>query len=407
MLIIILNERVIIIDYQELILIRLGEIALKGLNRRKFETRLISNLRYRLRDLGKFKIYQDQSRVYIEKREKDEFKFPTGEILHRIKDVFGYVSASPVRRFANDIDLLFAQVKSYVDELFDDGAKHSFKFETRRIDKKFPLNSYQLNCDLGEKVLTAYPEQATVDVHNPDYLFQIEIREEIYLYHEIQPAYSGLPVGTGGTGMLLLSGGIDSPVAGFQMASRGMQLEAIYFHTFPYTGDQAKQKVIDLASRLGDFCGKLPLHIVDFTDIQLELNLKVPENMLTVIMRRMMMRIADRLAENNKINCLITGESLGQVASQTVDALRCTNAVVDRPVFRPLIGIDKNDTIKLAREIDTYETSILPYEDCCTIFVARHPKINPNLFDCEQAEKDLDIEFLVEQGLKKIETIVV
>ena len=395
------------IDYQELILIRLGEIALKGLNRHKFETRLISNFRYLLRDLGIFKIYQEQSIVYMEKRPQDQFDFPTREILQRIKDVFGYVSASPVRRFANDKDLLFTQVESYVAELYADGATHSFKFETRRIDKDFPLNSYQLNCDLGEMVLAAYPEQATVDVHNPDFLFQIEIRQEIYLYHEIQPAYSGLPVGISGTGMLLLSGGIDSPVAGFQMASRGLQLEAIYFHTFPYTGDQAKQKVIDLAARLGDFCGRLPLHIVDFTDIQLELNQKVPAEMLTVIMRRMMMRIADRLAEKNKINCLITGESLGQVASQTVAALRCTNSVVDRPVFRPLIGIDKNDTIKLAREIDTYDISILPYEDCCTIFVAKHPKINPNLVDCEQAEQDLVIEFLVEQGLNKIETIVV
>ncbi|NLJ70162.1 MAG: tRNA 4-thiouridine(8) synthase ThiI [Clostridiaceae bacterium] len=395
------------IEYQELILIRLGEIALKGLNRHKFETRLISNLRYRLRDLGKFKIYQDQSRMYIEKRPQDEFDFPTREILQRIKDVFGYVSASPVRRFTNDIDILFAQVKEYVDELYADGGKHSFKFETRRIDKNFPLNSYQLNCDLGKKVLNAYPEQARVDVHNPDYLFQIEIRQDIYLYHEIQPAYSGLPVGTSGTGMLLLSGGIDSPVAGFQMASRGLQLEAIYFHTFPYTGDQAKQKVIDLATRISNFSGRLPLHIVDFTEIQLELNQKVPSEMLTVVMRRMMMRIADRLAEKNNINCLITGESLGQVASQTVDALRCTNSVVDRPVFRPLIGIDKNDTIKLAREINTYDTSILPYDDCCTIFVAKHPKINPNQTDCKQAEKDLDIELLVEQGLNNIETIII
>ncbi|MDI9490836.1 MAG: tRNA 4-thiouridine(8) synthase ThiI [Clostridiaceae bacterium] len=395
------------IDYQELILVRLGEITLKGLNRRRFEARLIQNMRYRLRDLGKFKIYQDQSRVYIEKRPQDEIEFPTREILKRIKEVFGYTSASPVRRFSNDKDLLYEQVKAYVAQLFSDGKRHTFKFETRRVDKKFPLNSYELNSDLGALVLERYPDQATVDVHQPELLIQIEIRKDIYLYHEIQPAYSGLPVGTSGKGMLLLSGGIDSPVAGFQMASRGLLLESIYFHTFPYTGDQVKQKVIDLATRISDFSGKMPLHIVDFTEIQLELNEYVPPEMMTIVMRRMMMRIADKLADQKKINCIITGESLGQVASQTVDALRATNIVVNRPVFRPLISNDKNDTINLAREIGTYETSILPYEDCCTVFVAKHPKINPSLADCEFAEQDLDIPDLVKQGLNNIETIII
>lgn len=395
------------IEYQELVLVRLGEITLKGLNRNKFIKCLIQNFRYRLRDLDSFKIYQNQSRVYIENRKNSEKPFPTEQVLKRIKDVFGYVSASPVRRFTNDQDILFEQVEEYVAILFSSGKKYSFKFETNRVDKDFPLSSYELNSRLGALVLDLYPGQAKVDVHNPDYLIQIEIRKEIYLYHEVQRAFKGLPVGTSGKSMLLLSGGIDSPVAGFQMASRGLQIEGIYFHTFPYTSDQAKEKVINLAKRISDFSGEFLLHIVDFTEIQLELNEKVPSEMLTVIMRRVMMRIADKLAEKNNINCLITGENLGQVASQTVDALMCTNYVVERPVFRPLIGVDKNAIIEIAKEIDTYETSILPYEDCCTVFVAKHPKINPSLLDCKRAEKDLDLEKIVERGLSKIETILV
>ncbi|HZJ68756.1 MAG TPA: tRNA uracil 4-sulfurtransferase ThiI [Candidatus Eisenbacteria bacterium] len=395
------------IDYQELILVRLGEIALKGLNRNKFINRLIENIRFKLKDLGKFKIYQDQTRVYIQNHKHADTPFPSEEVLKKIKDIFGYVSASPVRRFENNKDLLFEQVLAYTDELFSDGKKYTFKFETKRIDKKFPMNSYEINSELGALVLDRYPDQAKVDVHKPDLLIQIEIREEIYLYHHIQKAYKGLPLASSGKGMLLLSGGIDSPVAGFKMASRGLQLEGIYFHTFPYTSDLAKEKVINLARRISDFSGEFKLHVVDFTDIQLELNDKVPPKMMTVIMRRMMMRIADKLAEKNKINCLITGESLGQVASQTVDALMSTNDVVKRPVFRPLIGIDKNETIGIARKIGTYETSILPYEDCCTVFLAKNPEINPNLRDCERAEKHLDINQLVDYGLNNIETIVV
>lgn len=392
-------------EYQELILVRIGEIALKGLNRNKFTNRLIQNIRYRLKDLGKFRIYQDQSRIYIENREESDVPFPTVEVLKRIKDVFGYVSASPVRRFKNDPAELGKQVQNYAETIFSDGKKHTFKFETRRIDKRFPMRSYEISAELGALILDLYPEQASVDVHEPEFVIHVEIREDIYLYHQIQEAYKGLPVGTSGKGLLLLSGGIDSPVAGWQMASRGLQLDGIYFHTFPYTGDQAKQKVIDLAKRLSDFSGNFNLHIVDFTDIQLELNERVEPQMLTVIMRRMMLRIADQLASREKISCLITGESLGQVASQTVEALMCTNAVALRPIFRPLIGLDKNDTIAVAREIGTYETSILPYEDCCTIFVAKHPKINPSLSDCEKAEQNLNTEELTERGLANIETI--
>ncbi|NLJ95275.1 MAG: tRNA 4-thiouridine(8) synthase ThiI, partial [Clostridiaceae bacterium] len=273
-------------DYQELILIRLGEVALKGLNRNKFINRLINNINYRLRDLGKYKIYQDQSRIYLENRKNVTEAFPTNEILKRIKDVFGYVSASPVRRFVADEVVLFEQVEKYATELFAQLDSFTFKLETKRINKKFPLRSYDVSSKLGALVLEKFPNTAKVDVHNPDYTLYVEIRDDIYLYHQIEPARSGLPVGSSGKGMLLLSGGIDSPVAGYQMASRGLNLEGIYFHTFPYTSDQAKQKVIDLAKRIGDFSGKFHLHIVDFTEIQLELNDKVPANMLTVIMRR-------------------------------------------------------------------------------------------------------------------------
>lgn len=394
------------VDYQELVLVRLGEIALKGQNRNSFIKRLIKNMKYRLRDLPGLRLYQDQSRVYIENREGEKEEFPRDKVLAGIKDVFGYVSASPVRRFPSQEEELFEQVKAYCQELFADGQKHSFKFETRRINKDFPLNSYELNSRLGAMVLDTYPDQARVDVHKPDLEIRLEIREETYLYHQIQPAHKGLPVGTAGKGLLLLSGGIDSPVAGFLMASRGMQLDGIYFHTFPYTSDQAKQKVVDLAKRISDFSGRFKLHVVDFTDIQLELNSKVKAEMLTVIMRRTMIRIADKLADREGIPCLITGESLGQVASQTVEALACTNEVSEKPIFRPLIGTDKNDTIKLAREMDTYETSILPYEDCCTVFVAKHPKIRPNRKDCLRAEAGLDLDSLVEQGLNKIEEFI-
>ena len=392
-------------NYEPVILIRLGEIVLKKLNRHKFEQQLMKNLRYRLRDVSALHIFQDQSRVWIESKPKATEPLPVDTVLKRIRDVFGYVSASPVRRFDCDLTTLEEQVRDYIKPLWADGKKHTFKFETRRINKQFELDTYSLNCRLGDLVLNEIGENAAVDVHDPDYTLYVEIRDRIYLYHEIFPARNGLPVGMGGKGMILLSGGIDSPVAGYMMASRGMQLEGIYFHTPPYTGELAKQKVVDLATRLSHFSGKFPLHIVNFTDIQLEINDKCPHDMLTIVMRRMMMRIADRLAEQRGVPCLITGESMGQVASQTVEALATTNAVAERPVFRPLIGIDKNDTVAVARDIDTFETSIRPYDDCCTVFVAKHPKTKPTMRDAERAERDLDIEALIEQGLENVETV--
>ena len=259
---------------------------------------------------------------------------------------------------------------------------------------------------LGACLLQAFPDQLHVDVHNPDFVLYAEVREHLYLYSQIIKGHKGLPVGTGGQAMLLLSGGIDSPVAGYMMASRGMELQAVYFHAFPFTSDQAREKVIELARQLTMFTGRLKLHIVDFTDIQLMLRDHCPGDMLTIAIRRMMMRIAVRLAGSNGCKALITGESLGQLASQTLEALCTTDAVSSIPVFRPLIGTDKDDTVQIARRIGTFETSILPYEDCCTVFVAKHPKTRPSIADAEAVEIGLDIEAMVEAGLGRIEEVL-
>ncbi len=391
-------------NYREIVIVRIGEIVLKKLNRHKFEQQLIRNLRAKFKNLSQIKIHPSQSRIRIEPENEQDIP----QIIEACKKVFGVVSCSRARSFhCDDFANLKDQVLDYANSLWQDGKKHTFKFETRRINKQFPLSTYDINCKLGELLLDTYGDLAEVDVHDPDYIIQLELRDISFLYHEIVPAFKGLPVGTGGKGMLLLSGGIDSPVAGFMMASRGMELEAIYFHTFPYTSDRAKQKVIDLAAIIADYCHSIKLHIVDFTDIQLEINEHCPKDMLTIVMRRVMMRIAEQVAKRTDCHCLITGESLGQVASQTLQALNTTNCVVDLPVFRPLIGMDKDDTVALARKIGTFETSILPYEDCCTVFVAKHPKTKPQLTDAESAEQGLDIEALVQAGINRITTVEV
>lgn len=386
---------------QRMIIVRLGEIALKGLNRGKFEQQLMANLKWRLQDLPPCKTWQRESRVYLDFHDAD---LDYTDVLERIRDVFGFVSASLVEAFPKEIEQLQAQILDYLAAIPNLPEQFSFKFECKRADKAFPIKSYELCCDMGEWVLDHYPG-ARVDVQNPDYVFHLEIRDLFYLYHTMVPARKGLPVGMSGKGLLLLSGGIDSPVAGYRMASRGMRLEAMYFHTFPYTSEEAKQKVIRLAKILSRYSGQLKLHIVDFTAVQLKLNECSPPEMGTITMRRMMMRIADAYAAEHGLKALITGESLGQVASQTLEALACTDCVVTRPVFRPLIGTDKDETTAIARDIDTFETSILPYEDCCTVFVAKHPKTHPSLDDAERAEAELDIPALVQEGLAGIESL--
>lgn len=390
---------------ERLILVRLGEITLKGLNRGRFIARLIGNMRWRLRDLGTFDIEQSHSRIWVRGREGLDLSDPRllGETLDRLSRIFGIVSISPALEMEADFDRLKERLRDYAKDLLEGAGDKTFKIEVRRVNKSFPLDSYTLACELGALLLEEFPDQLTVRMLAPDYIFHIEIRDRLYLFHDRVEGSRGLPVGMSGRGMLLLSGGIDSPVAGYRMASRGMILDAVTFHTFPYTSPQALTKVETLAALLARYAGRINLHVVDFTPTQLELNRFCPENMLTLVMRRFMMRIASRLADRTGAKALITGESLGQVASQTLEALVTTDLVVDKPVFRPLIGLDKNDTIQTAREIGTFETSILPYDDCCTVFVSKHPKTHPSPEDALYAERELPVDLLVEEALERIE----
>lgn len=398
------------LPHDDIILARIGEITLKGLNRGKFEQRLQENISRRLKKTGRFVITCSQSRIWIEPNE------PIADlpaVLRLIADVFGVVSVSPVWRFSGGLEELKDQaiaaaacwIENRLSGIGLKNGKMTFKIESRRGDKRYPLTSPEISALIGETLLDAFPDVLAVDVHHPDFILYVEIREQMYLYTEIVKGSKGLPVGTGGRGMLLLSGGIDSPVAGYMMASRGMELDAIYFHAFPFTSDQAKEKVLELGRILTTYTGRLTVHVVNFTDIQLMLRDRCPADMMTIVMRRMMMRIAEQLAVRRNCKALITGESLGQVASQTLEALNATDQVVTMPVFRPLIGLDKDDTITLARRIGTYETSILPFEDCCTIFVARHPKTHPRPDDAAKSEESLDIDALVAAGLDRIEEV--
>ncbi len=391
--------------YTELILARLGEITLKGANRNTFEKRLLTTIRRRLKHIGQFNAFKSQSRFWIEPEDEDSMA-AIDDALHVATTVFGIVSASPVRRYEAELttENLVSAVRAFAQDMYGAWEKKSFKVEARRGDKSFPWDSMEIAREAGAVILKN-SKNMTVDVHAPDITVYVELRDKIYIYSEIVPGVKGLPVGTSGKGMVLLSGGIDSPVAAYMMASRGVELEAIYFHTFPYTSDRAKEKVIELARLVSQYSGEINLHIVDFTDIQMNLREHVPDDMMTIVMRRVMYRIAERLAAKRGCQAMITGESLGQVASQTTEALACTAAVTTMPVFRPLIGIDKDQTIDLARRIGTFETSILPYEDCCTVFVAKHPRTRPSLKQADMAEAKLDIEALTVEGVEKIETL--
>ncbi len=387
-----------------LILVRLGEITLKGLNRGRFVSRLIGNMKRRLADLGSFEIEQSHSRIWVRASGDTSLKDEAlvRETIDRLSRIFGIVSVSPALELEADYEALKQILVDYAQNILQGAGKKSFKIEARRVNKTFPLSSYEICCELGAALQERWPDQLTVRMQEPDLAFFVEVRDCIYLYHEILEGAKGLPVGMSGRGMLLLSGGIDSPVAGYMMASRGMIIDAVYFHTFPYTGPQSLAKVEKLAGLLARYTGRINLHVVDFTDIQLELNEFCPQDMLTVVMRRVMTRIASCLAQKTGAKALITGESLGQVASQTLEALVTTDAVADKPVFRPLIGMDKNDTIEIARRIGTFETSILPYDDCCTVFVSKHPKTHPSLDDAIRAERDLDMDGIVRSGLERI-----
>lgn len=387
------------------ILARMGEVTLKGLNRGRFEAQLMNNLRYRLRSYGKVSIFQSQSRIWIEAKEEGNPYFETDEsakeLMTAVTQVFGIVSVSLARKFDGDINDIDKNAAEYVENLLSSNPEYkTFKVECKRGNKKFPMNSPMICEEVGAYILEHF-EGLSVDVHNPDFILQVEVRENNYVYAGKMMGHRGLPVGTAGKGMLLLSGGIDSPVAGYMMASRGMPIDAVYFHSYPYTSEQAKQKVIDLAKIVSRFSGRMNLYIVDFTKIQLDMVKNSPHDMLTIVMRRVMLQIAEEIAKKNDCKCLITGESLGQVASQTLEAISITNEVVDMPILRPLIGMDKEATVRISRDIGAFETSILPYEDCCTIFVAKHPKTHPKHVDIEEAEKNLDIEAMVKQGVEE------
>lgn len=391
---------------KQAVLVRFGEIALKGLNRGKFEQRLMRNIALKLKAYGSYQVNISQSRIWIEPDiyTRDYDDLTVKKMIKRACKVaastFGVVSVSPVIMFTGDWQKLQAEtLKMAASELAK--GKQTFKVNCKRADKDYPLTSMEIMAELGAAVLEAYPE-LKVDLHAPDFVINVEVRKQFSLYTEIIPGVRGLPAGSSAKGLVLLSGGIDSPVAAYMMASRGMEIEAIYFHTFPYTSDLAKQKVIDLAQIISQYAGKVILHVVDFTDINLELKNNCPPDMITIVMRRMMMRIAEACAHNRACKALITGESLGQVASQTTEAIMATNEVTTLPVFRPLIGLDKDDTIKLARQIGTFEKSIEPYEDCCTIFVSKHPKTRPNAKAVTGSDATLDIERLVAAGINKI-----
>ncbi|MCQ2483031.1 MAG: tRNA 4-thiouridine(8) synthase ThiI [Clostridia bacterium] len=387
------------------ILARMGEVTLKGLNRGVFENKLMSNLKYRLKGFGKLSIFQSQSRLWIEPKDENNEYFESEakamDLLNACTQVFGIVSVSFASKFEGGFDEIVKESIACVENYINNHPEHkTFKVESKRGDKSFPMTSMELSGEVGYEILEHFP-QLSVDVKNPDFVLSVEVREFNYVYAGKIMGHRGLPVGTAGKGMLLLSGGIDSPVAGYMMASRGMQLDAVYFHSYPYTSDRAKDKVIDLAKIVSRFSGRMNLYVVDFTQIQLDMYKNSRQDMLTVTMRRVMFQIAEELAKKSGCGCLITGESLGQVASQTLEAINITNEVVELPVFRPLIGLDKEATCDLSRKIGAFETSILPYEDCCTVFVAKHPKTHPKHKDIEEAESKLDIKQMVFDGVNK------
>lgn len=385
-------------------LIKYGEIGVKGKNRYLFEDALMKQIRIALTAVeGEFVVSKELGRIYVD-ADKD---YDEDEVISALTKVFGIVAVCPMVRIEDkDFENLKKAVVEYMDKVYEN-KKITFKVDTRRADKNYPGTSETINADLGEAILNAFPE-IRVDVRKPDVLLKVEIRRYINIYSLSIPGPGGMPIGTNGRAMLLLSGGIDSPVAGYMIAKRGVTVEAVYFHAPPYTSERAKQKVIDLAQIVSQYAGPINLHIVNFTDIQLYIYENCPHEELTIIMRRYMMKIAERIGRSNQDMALITGESIGQVASQTVQSLVTTNEVCTMPVFRPLIGFDKQEIVEIAEKIGSYETSIQPYEDCCTIFVAKHPVTKPDLDHIHQSEEKMSekIDALVEEAIATKERVL-
>ena len=384
----------------DIILLKLGEIVLKGLNRKSFEQKLVSNVRRRLAHIGKFRVYCLQSTVYVEAAEDGADMDAAFEALQK---GFGIVKLSRAAACKKDKDAI---AKLAIDYLRDDMLRaKSFKVESKRSDKSFPMTSVELSQYVGGELNEAYPN-VEVDVHDPELVVNIEVRDlAAYVHAAPVPGAGGMPVGCNGVAVTLLSGGIDSPVSSYMIAKRGVRLIPLHFFSFPYTSEQAKEKVIELGNMLTEYCGRMTLEIAPFTHIQEEIRDKCPEEYFTLIMRRFMMRISQRVADQVKAKALVTGENLGQVASQTMEALRVTEDVVDLPVLRPLIGMDKEEIVRLSRKIGTFDTSILPYEDCCTVFTPRHPRTKPNLDEVREAEAVLDIEGLIDRAMTNREFV--
>ena len=384
----------------EMILLKLGEMVLKGLNRRSFEDKLQANLHRRLHPYGQFRVYTRQSTTYVEPMNEECDVYGAFEA---IKKVFGIVGVSLARPCEKDKDAILNTAKEFLDDKLR--AARTFKVETKRADKTFPMNSIQLSQYVGGELHEAY-ENLEVDVHNPELTVHVEVRDyAAYVHADAEPGAGGLPVGINGRAVSLLSGGIDSPVSSYMIAKRGVALDMVHFFSYPYTSQEAKDKVIELARLLTAYCGRLTLHIVPFTAIQEELRRSCPEELFTVVMRRFMMRISQEVAKRCGAKALVTGECLGQVASQTMEAMACTGAVVELPILRPCIGMDKEEIVQISRKIGTYETSILPYEDCCTVFTPRHPRLRPTIGEMQYAEEKLDIEKLVAEAVAGIERV--
>ena len=386
-------------------LIKYAEIGIKGRNRYLFEDALVRQIKYALKRCdGAFEIRKTMGRIFVEAQSAFDFD----ETVEQLRRVFGIWGICPVIYVEDQgWEKLCGEVVAYLGEMYPD-KNRTFKVNARRSRKNYPKDSMEINRDLGEVILRAFPEMR-VDVHRPDILLNIEVREKIYVYSETIPGPGGMPVGTGGKAMLLLSGGIDSPVAGYMVAKRGVKIDAVYFHAPPYTSERAKLKVVDLARLVSRYTGPIYLHVINFTDIQMYIYENAPHEELTIIMRRYMMRIAEAIAKETECLGLITGESIGQVASQTMSSLIATNEVCELPVYRPLIGFDKEEIVEVAKKIDTYETSIQPFEDCCTIFVAKHPVTKPNVNIIRKHERHMveKLEELMKTALETDELIIV
>ena len=391
-----------VMKMNEMILLKLGEMVLKGLNRRSFEDKLQANIYRRLNNLGQFRVYTRQSTTYVEPMTDACDMDGAWEALTK---VFGVVGLSRARACEKDKDAILAAAQEYLDGKLS--AARTFKVETKRADKTFPMTSIQLSQYVGGELDELYPD-LKVDVHHPELTVHIEVRDYAAFVHaDPEPGAGGLPVGINGRAAALLSGGIDSPVAAYMIAKRGVALDMVHFFSYPYTSNEARDKVLELARLLTPYTGQLTVHVVPFTAIQEELRRSVPQELFTLVMRRFMMRISQRVAQRCGAKALVTGECLGQVASQTMEAMTVTGTVVDLPILRPVVGMDKEDIVRLSRKIGTYDTSILPYEDCCTVFTPRHPRLRPTLEELEAVEQALDIEGMVQAAVDGIERIQV